>query len=125
MLKNIVPCTRQTIATHASIIFSFVSRLSKRCQSNNNIAVLNVSTNDFISPYSCRNSAINNNSAYQIAYVCRFATSRVDSHAHISHGLQKFFRSLNYRLNNFARNQPFVPAYCRRQKNVVRNTRTK
>ena len=125
LCKHIMASTRKSIASHATIVFCFVSGLSTTRKSYNHVSWANIRIVYHIATFHaachCR---IHNDSAHQIAYICCFSTRCINANSHIAHLLQKLICTIDDGRNHFPRNEHLVSAYRTRYQDVVHGTHT-
>ena len=117
--------TCKTVATHTAIVFFFISSLSVRGQSYNNVTRANVGIIDNVRAFhAASHGRVNDNCAYQITDISSFATGSIYAYTHFAKFGQQFVRSVDDCRDHFSRNQEFVTSDSGRNEDVVYGTYT-
>ena len=112
--------TGQSVATHATVIFFFVSSLSVRSQAYNYITRTDIGIiNHIATLHAASYSTIYDDGTYQVAYIGSFTTCGIYAYTHLAELGEQFVRTVDDGGYYFARNQQFVSSDGRGNQDVI------
>ena len=107
--ENIMTCTCQTIATHTAVIFFFISSLSVRSQTYDNVSRTDICIVNYISTFHAAcHCTVDNNSTNQVTNIGSFTSCCINTYSHFSQFGKQFVCSVDDSRNHFTRNQQFI-----------------
>ena len=116
----------QSIAAHTAIIFFFISGLSMRGKSHNDISRTDIGIVDNICTFHAAcHCTVYDNSADEITYIGCFTSGGIYAYSHFTKFGQQFVCSVNDGGNYFSGDKQLVTSDSRGYKNIVNGTHTK
>ncbi len=105
-----MPWAGQPVTSHASIVPIFVGRLTEWCQTDDQVAGLDVYVDDIRFFYSAGQRVVDGDGSYQITDVSGLSAGGVNVDAEFTHFCAEFFSAVDDGSDDFSRNQVFVPS---------------
>ena len=91
-----MPCRRQSVTAHATVVFFLIGGLSVGSQAYNDITRTDVRIIDDIAPFhTAGNRTVNNDGAHQVPDVSRFASGGVYTDTHFTQFGKQLIRAID------------------------------
>lgn len=99
----------QSVASHTAVIFFFVSGLSVRSQTDNDVTRTDIGVVDDIGAlHAASHGRVYDNGTDQVAYIGSLAAGGINAYSHITKLGKQFVRSVDDGRNDFSGNEQFV-----------------